>query len=70
VHGFQTFRLMVQPGGQVVSAHCLCDRLLPLSADQGRVELYRRQVVQILTTARFPAAEAFTEVTLPVLVGG
>jgi hypothetical protein len=69
LHGFLTFRLHVGPDGRVGSARRLCDRVLPVSADEGASEPFMREVFELLTEVAFPPAAGPSEVTVPVLVG-
>jgi hypothetical protein len=68
-HGFTTLRLAIQPDGRVASVLPLCDRILPLSPDKSRLEPFRQQIVQMLSSVLFPSAQGASELTLPVFVG-
>jgi hypothetical protein len=68
-HGFTTLRLAIQPDGSVASVQCLCDRILPLSPDKSRLEPFRQQLAQLLSSVPFPSADGASELTLPVFVG-
>jgi hypothetical protein len=68
MNGFMTLRLSIQPDGSVAKVHVLCDRLLPVSPDSGRIDSFRREIDGIFSTLVFPAASAPSELTLPVLV--
>lgn len=69
LHGFLTLRLTIEPDGRVGEVRPLCDRVMPLSADKGRPEPFRRRVLGLLSETFFPAAAGRSELTLPVIVG-
>lgn len=68
-HGFMTLRLSIQADGHVASVQCLCDRILPLSADKSRLEPMKQSIVQLLAALVFPSASGASQFTLPILVG-
>lgn len=70
VNGFATVRITVDPNGSVSAAQILCDRLLPMTADAGRVDAFRQRIGSLLAEAKLPAAEGPTTITLPVVVVG
>jgi Rps23 Pro-64 3,4-dihydroxylase Tpa1-like proline 4-hydroxylase len=70
MNGFVTLRLSIQPDGRVAKVQALCDRILSLSPDTGRIDSFRRDLDGILSNLLFPAAPAPSELTFPVLVSG
>jgi hypothetical protein len=68
-HGFTTLRLAIQADGRVASVQPLCDRILPLSPEKSRLEPFRQQLVEMLSSVPFPSAQGASELTLPVFVG-
>ncbi len=68
-HGFTTLRMAIAPDGRVTSVQALCDRILPLSPDKSRLEPFRQQLVQLLSSVLFPSAPGASELTLPIFVG-
>ena len=70
VNGFATVRLTIAAEGTVTAVQFLCDRLLPMTPDAGRVDAFRQAVTALLSEARFPPADGPTQLTLPVVVAG
>jgi hypothetical protein len=69
-HGFMTLRLHIGPEGRVAFVQPLCDRILPLSHDTGKLEAFKTEISQLVASVPFPAAHGPSELTLPVIVGG
>jgi hypothetical protein len=69
LHGFLTLRLTIGPDGHTESITCLCDRIMPISADHSSLEPFKLQVFEQLSAIQFPSSSGPSEVTLPVVVG-
>jgi len=70
LHGFVTLRLTIEGDGRVTAARELCDRILPLAPGTDRIAAFKRDLGGILSAARFPAADAVSELTMPVIIAG
>lgn len=70
VNGFMTVRLAIAGDGRVTGVQPLCDRLLALTPDAGRVDAYRQAVVNLLAETKFPPADGETQLTLPIVAVG
>ncbi len=67
-HGPLVVRLKVDPDGRIVSHRLLVDRLA--RSDGGDPGAFAQRLLEAAVETRFPQADAPSEVTLPLLIGG